>query len=599
MSNNSIEAEAAEETLASIHTDPDPPPGIEKERVHPATLETIHHLFGERGVQFIALLLRSAMVKQIALPGLPVGGDVAIVEVQSLRVLASNIGWSYDTTEKYALVFCALSLFHKHRQRRQITIHFPLAPYILPANAGEELDTLLAKRPKVVSFAAKVRRRLARIDQAPGRTFTHSPAKDDQRRPEDIKPLIDLASAIQDVRQLLHQKVDSPALRDELVTSFTGILRYRCRLSHDLVDSKHAELGAGREQKSTFADQKGDFPSSEDDHGQQESRHSSAKVDSHATEAIGSLPFRGKKKDSQSQLLLQKSTVPSQKGDSHSGTPLQNSRLSPQATSESPEMVDSEILPPVGNAPNVNVITIIDSITLNVSTVALFCCKALKEAPSKRGIYSKLFREVDSDKQAITAALLYTLVHREDGTIRKPPAVFIQRCKDYHREGVPEEVAALVQRYGQLTYPKLLEALQRPAAPAVQPMSHAQREASAHQTPASLQPLSSVKVTPAPRIPLNAGGGMQREDALRLRAQIAGDQRVGLCRVGIVSLADGTYAVLVDNTLTEIVRQVVFYSIHEWQVRSAHLTYGHELFVQERQAKPHPLHALPNKGDHQ
>lgn len=71
---------------------------------------------------------------------------------------------------------------------------------------------------------------------------------------------------------------------------------------------------------------------------------------------------------------------------------------------------------------------------------------------------------------------------------------------------------------------------------------------------------------------------MSRQDAGRLYRQIAHDQRLGLCRTGFAALADGTYAVLVDNTVTHKVRQVAFYSMDEWQTRSTTLTDCFTLF---------------------
>ncbi len=62
---------------------------------------------------------------------------------------------------------------------------------------------------------------------------------------------------------------------------------------------------------------------------------------------------------------------------------------------------------------------------------------------------------------------------------------------------------------------------------------------------------------------------MTRERALWLRAQIAHDRRVGMCWTGIVALEDGTYAVLLDNTVSAArVRQAALYTADEWQARS-------------------------------
>ncbi len=71
---------------------------------------------------------------------------------------------------------------------------------------------------------------------------------------------------------------------------------------------------------------------------------------------------------------------------------------------------------------------------------------------------------------------------------------------------------------------------------------------------------------------------MTGENASRLRGCIAHDRRVALCRTELLRLADGTYAVLLDNTVSQTVRQVAFYSPEEWQTRSATLTDCFTLF---------------------
>src|SRR5258708_7556646 len=81
--------------------------GIETERVDPYTLQMIDQLFpGHHGIRFLAGILRQASVKQLVLPELdfPEVADVAVITVQSLRILARLIGFSYDTTEKYIVV---------------------------------------------------------------------------------------------------------------------------------------------------------------------------------------------------------------------------------------------------------------------------------------------------------------------------------------------------------------------------------------------------------------------------------------------------------------------------------------------------------------
>src|SRR5258707_1033890 len=103
--------------------------GVPQERVDPYTLQIIDHLFpAHHGLDILAKLLRQAQVKQLALPnlGLPEVTDVAVIAVKSLRKLAELIKVSYDTTEKYILLFSSLRLLWKQRRQQEITLHFPL-----------------------------------------------------------------------------------------------------------------------------------------------------------------------------------------------------------------------------------------------------------------------------------------------------------------------------------------------------------------------------------------------------------------------------------------------------------------------------------------
>jgi hypothetical protein len=177
--------------------------------------------------------------------------------------------------------------------------------------------------------------------------------------------------------------------------------------------------------------------------------------------------------------------------------------------------------------------------------------------------------------------LLFTLAHRDDGTMRNPPAVFMQRCRDFHQTPPPDaecfaEATRLVDQYGQLTYRQLVHAFTAKQAQTVQ--MQAWKPGSAHQTPPMLKPLAeSLTQQLSVLLPLASGGGMTWDVAQRLREQIAHDRRFGLCRVGIVTLTDSSYAVLVDKSERKV-RQYVFYAVQEWQQRSPRLQSCYELF---------------------
>src|SRR5436305_5312799 len=135
--------------------------GVEKERVAATTLAVIQALFGERGIEFLSLILRQAVVKQLSLETLDIT-DVAVIQVPNLRTLASRMGWCYDAVDKYVLLFTALLLLRKQRSRHGGTeLHFPLVEYRLPDQSETKLSKLYQMRPKVASLARKVVSRLA------------------------------------------------------------------------------------------------------------------------------------------------------------------------------------------------------------------------------------------------------------------------------------------------------------------------------------------------------------------------------------------------------------------------------------------------------
>jgi hypothetical protein len=71
---------------------------------------------------------------------------------------------------------------------------------------------------------------------------------------------------------------------------------------------------------------------------------------------------------------------------------------------------------------------------------------------------------------------------------------------------------------------------------------------------------------------------MSRQDALQVVARARSDRRTSMCRVDIERLPGGSYAVLLDNTITIIPRQTYFYSLSEWEIRTATIKDCFELF---------------------
>src|SRR3981081_2094040 len=115
----------------------DPPEGVSPERVDTHTLEVIRLLFKDKGLQFVASLLRAASAKQRALPGIGLA-DCAVIGARTIRELATRISqpgasWGYDTTQKYLVVLCALHFLSKGKSPDGgIEYLFPLCPYSPP-----------------------------------------------------------------------------------------------------------------------------------------------------------------------------------------------------------------------------------------------------------------------------------------------------------------------------------------------------------------------------------------------------------------------------------------------------------------------------------
>ncbi len=622
-----------------------PAGGVEQERVDPFTLQVIDQLFpGHHGVKFLAALLRLATVKQRTLPelGVPETADVAVITVQSIRTLARQIGLSYDTAEKYIVVLCYLRLLYKQRHRRQIVLHFPLCRCQLPE--PDVLDQVQEMRPasqtpryrpKVRSFAHQVKRRFVLLRQK-GQLATPLSipmATPTKQLPDRLPQLL-----MEDIRQILEEEVDSET-GSRLSLKIENAVHYRCtlsmsRLSHTNGDSEDEEgivEGTLQTQKSPFS---GRIVDSERKAPSQHSRLSHTCGDSDHPDH--------QRATSDSPVLPHKATFSeprAQKGDSERTPPLAQSRLSlkkddsevsmlrtidtKKATLSTASVSQSRLLKEKGDslaqkgdfasvsldarAPNVNVIKILESITtLNVSMAARFCCRVFDEPVSKQGIYCKLFRDIEHDVPAISAAFFYTLAHRQDGTIHNPAAVFVQRCKDYHSTGIPDEAASLVVEYGHLSYTQVQETFQALhasissasatasvalAASGLSALSTSSRSSkslstrSTPSTPSSLPPLTAKSVLV--HLSLRAGGGMTGEQIRRLLEVVARDRRVALCRSQVVALADHSYALVLDNTVSHTIRQTAFYAEQEWQERTNGLKDCFALFESAQQG-PEP-----------
>jgi hypothetical protein len=589
-------------------------------------LHIIEQLFpAHKGLTFLNALLRHAQVKQLALPhlGLSEIGEVAVIQIHSIRELSKKIGWGYDTTNKYMMLFCQLQLLYKHRLRTHSCLYVPLSRVRLPSPGV--LDQLQKCRPKVAQFAGGVKRRFQLIcKQVPSLA---------PRTPDT--PTLDLFGILADIRQILSSKQVDDDQQQQLLTEIQAILRRRCsspllkeelltppdttlsRLRYassggkeDSIKVQETLVSETQQQSSFFACQKDSRSQQREQKRRmleqvggsrpvplQKSPCSLSHEDSVATStvqpgrlleqvrglALPPAPNTGRlsvqKEDPLYDGQASQSPQPSKKGDLALGQVLQQIRLArhkedagpaaqpptrrlPEKKGDYQHKGDVEMV-----SPNVNVITIFESITSNVTIPALFCCKVFQEPVARQGVYAKIFRDdCQHDVQAVTAAFIYVIAHRGDGSITKPAALFLARCRQWHQHGIPEEAAALVKQYGHLSYPRFIEALRAPTCP--------------DTSSTSLPPQTAAPFEPL--IPLRSTGGMSREEALQVYHQIRRDLRLSVCRKQLVLLADcTTYAVLIDNTITDRIHQVAIYSSQEWQKRSATLRRCFDIFRDE------------------
>lgn len=592
-----------EELPVQAITNTDTATGVATERVNPYTLQVIDQLFpGRHGLNFLAGVLRLAEVKQLALPDLDQREvtDVAVITVQNLRVLSQLIGLSYDTTEKYIVVFNQLRLLHKQRHRRQIVLHFPLSSCQLPE--PEVLDELGNYRNKVTRFAHQVKRRFVLMRESGNLATQPGPLPTIQA---DTQPLSQklLEDLCQDIRHILRQEVDSET-GSRLFFKIEGAVRYRCTLPEgrllsekDDSDAAHEEIqGYTCEKESTFAGQKDDSKVPLSDLPGQQSLLLQRKGDSF----IGRAPRKSQpliqKGDSDHPGDEKESSFLDQKGDSLPDLTSQKSRPPRQKDDFSRQKVDSfhtkgdsdtqkgdsESLSAHASIPNVNVLlnNIINILNVNVKSVIDFLLKVLDEEPCKRGYYLNLYHKQKCQNPEIwLAALLQTIIAREKKQVDDAGKYFISRCVALHKD-YTSDAAELVQQYGCLAYPQLLAVLL--------PLSSGKKEKKG--SAADTSQLSYVPQNPArQRLTLliaprdKQKPGMSKLDYNRAQDLLLNHPITYVFRLKSVRQADGSWVMFVDDTLGH---QCWLYSLEECQHHLARLDQSRDFFKQDHTDTP-------------
>jgi len=544
--------------------------GVPRERVDAHTLEVIRLLFKEKGLLFLAALLRQAQVKQRALPGLGVA-DCAVITAKTIRELATRISqpgssWSYDTTEKYLVIFCALGFLSKRKSPDGIEYFFPLQPYTPPATL-DVLDSVIQNyRKKVQSLGNKVKRRFV--------VYLVQQQSPISSLPVPVGPPFDLLGAEEDIEQIMQEELGTGALQERLLLKICGVLRYRCQSSSEQKgtssetapkngrlplpgdDSLPTTPDATLHAKSPIFSQKGDFAEMASTNGRlfspkgdslpvasqvtapekspiplqkgdfsgataQKSRPSSQTGDSTATAFQAMEP--------------KKSPVSKQKGDSSPAESPQKERLSARAGRFTGQNGDS----PSEGAPNVNVILrhYIDSF-LNDNDkgkVVEVLRTIFGEGPGKRGYYHNLYKNGYRDPMAWLAAAIETLIASCKKTTERPGNYFYNLCVTFHQQGVPQDAMERAQHYGSLPYEQLLEVLERPT-PSIRPLSSSHALRLSSPTPLEL------------RIPrAKDRSGMDREALVQAYHLLHGSPF--MLRVAAYRQHDGTEALLVDDRM--------------------------------------------------
>jgi hypothetical protein len=571
--------------------------GVPTERVAPETLQAVDSLFPAptSGLEFLALLLRLAIAKQMALAEMGLA-DVAEISVPSIRKLAALIGWSYDTTDKYVRLFCALGLLVKSRENGLVKLRFPLCRY-QPPQTLSRLDQIIEQaRPKVVSCAKRVKRRFLLL-------YGKQLPAPDTSLPE-LQPAASLATEIQGVIGELRQTMtlpESAPIRARLAEILAKLEQATPRestnlpgLGEHLVDSAgQAHLQNGR----LDAKMVGSLPlqgheakqngrlggkksTSAAGASSQNGRLSEKTVDSAGQAHLQNGRLGGKTVDSDPEGSEQNGRLGAKMVGSAGETPGENGRLETEKSTvlppESPEngrlsaetvdfsakMVDSS----TEDAPNVNVITnILYKLNVNVreSTREVVECLRTEfgEAENKRGWYYNVLKTC-AEPAIWLAATIETVVamQRQADPVRDPGRYFCSRVRAMHGAGIPPETEQLVTRYGCLSFAQLKAVLQGAGS----------AKAGGQAAPAS-KPRPKLQ-TKRPHDP--ARRGMNRGDAQSLLAALKALSETEMAngrygyRLHCFRQEDGSHSIWASGFMD---REVWFYECAGWQEQLKHI----------------------------
>src|SRR5579884_1232372 len=444
---------------------PPPPPdaasGLFK-RVDSTRLRLIHQLFPAStttdggGLVFLARLLALATPScRAARDGEPEG---AVIAVQSIRELARRIGWSYDTTHKYVVLFCALGLLFKRKRRGDGKVELAVAQgSYRPPRSLEALDRLIASsRPKVQSYARKVRHRYLHLygEQMPA----------EEPGPAAIPELDECIRRIQH----LIEREPSSAQREALIRALLAHLE-QFRRKYAQGAGLHEGLSPVSAQASLPANgrRSARMPSTVPASGTDNGRLSSRTGDSAPMPQTSNGRLGEQTGDSAPMPQTSNGRLGEQTGDSAPMSQTSNGRLGGQTGDSAPmpqtsngrlgeQTVDSVNV----NNVNVSLESLVKDINVNVKGVTNFLLTVFHEAPSKRGYYYQLHRQYPRSECWLGATLETLVGMHQSKAVKNAGKHFYDRCVALHQcATLPPSTQALVAQYASLSYPQLLAAL--------------------------------------------------------------------------------------------------------------------------------------------
>jgi hypothetical protein len=527
------------------------PVGVSTERVDSYTLQVVEQLFPAptSGLEFLALLLRLAISKQMAMADMGMA-DVAEISVQSIRVLASKIGRSYETTHKYVVLFCGLGLLIKSRESGLVKLRFPLCRYQPPVSL-QKLDALIAEaRPKVVSCALRVRKRFLVL---------YGSQLSAKAEPVSVASAADTLSEIQDAIADLHQVAALPeanALRERLDAILARLGAAQSRLAGE---KSTVSLSASAENGRLSAE-KVDSP---DTATFENGRLAGEEVDSPAlaNSANGRLSHR--MVDSPDAATFENGRLAGEKSTVLPSESAENGRLSAEKVDFSVKTVDSG----AGEASNVNVIisNILDKFNVNVrgatDLVITYLMSQFGEQRGKLGYWRGLVK-VCAEPSVWLAATIETGVamQRQGDPVRDPGRYFYNRVCAMAKSGVSPETEQLVERYKSLSFPQLRAVLQGSGSAAAKSGTLAQ----SRRRPK----LQTKKPHDPARVGMSKAEARELLDALNT---LSGRERARGCygyRLHSFQQQDDSYAVWASGFMD---REVWFYEFAGWQEQAERL----------------------------